>query len=129
MHKRWEASTPRLQIVKQDKTVQLVAFFKDFSHGACMNFVLKVTDFFETFTRSGAYFLRLVDAKFSLPKGELDPVRDFVCLDMPEYPGEHDDIIIGFDDEQGKRLNRPTRESPLMKLQIERDLHMSYRRR
>ena len=129
MHKRWEASTPRLQIVKQDKTVQLVAFFKDFSHGACMNFVLKVTDFFETFTRSGAYFLRLVDAKFSLPKGELDPVRDFVCLDMPEYPGEHDDIIIGFDDEQGKRLNRPTRESPLMKLQIERDLHMSCRRR
>lgn len=105
-YKRWEASTPRLQIIKQDKTVQLVAFFKDFSHGTCMNFVLKVTDFFDTFARSGAYFLRIVDAKFALPRGESDPARDFVCLDMPEYPGEHDDIIIAFDNEQGEHLKR-----------------------
>ena len=108
MHKRWEASTPRLQIIKQDRNVQLVAFFKDFIHGACMNFVLKVTDCFDTFARSGVCFLRIVDAKFALPKGESDPARAFVCLDMPEYPGEHDDIIIGFDNEQGehsKRLN------------------------
>lgn len=104
--KRWETSTPRLQIIKQDKTVQLVAFFKDFSHGACMNFVLKVTDFFDTFARSGVFFLRIVDAKFALPKGESDLARDFVCLDMPEYPGEHDDIIIGFDNEDGKHLKR-----------------------
>lgn len=106
MHKRWEASTPRLQIIKQDKTVQLVAFFKDFSHGTCMNFVLKVTDYFETFARSGLSFLRIVDAKFSLPKGELDPTRDFVCLDMPEFPGEHDDIVIGFENEQGENFKR-----------------------
>lgn len=106
MHKRWEASTPRLQIIKQDKNVQLVAFFKDFIHGACMNFVLKVTDFFETFARSGVSFLRIVDAKFALPKPESDPGRAFVCLDMPEYPAEHDDIIIGFDDEQGEHSIR-----------------------
>lgn len=103
-YKRWEASTPRLQIIEQDKTVQLVAFFKDFSHGACMNFVLKVTDVFDTFARSGAFFLRIVDAKFALPKGESDPAKDFVCLDIPEYPGEHDDVIIGFDNEQGNYL-------------------------
>lgn len=104
MHKRWEASTPRLQIIEQDKTVQLVAFFKDFSHGACMNFVLKVTDFFETFARSGIFFLRIVDAKFALPKGESHPAKDFVCLDMPDYPSEHDDIVIGFENELGKHL-------------------------
>lgn len=104
MHKHWEASTPRLQIIKQDKTMQLIAFFKDFSHGTCMNFALKFTDCFETFTRSSAFLVRFVDAKFSLPKGELDPARDFVCLDMPEFPGEHDDIVIGFDNEQGMRF-------------------------
>ena len=108
LHKHWEASTPRLQIVKQDKTVQLVAFFKDFSHGACMNFVLKVTDCFERFSRSGVFFLRIVDAKFALPKGESDPARDFVCLDVPDWPSEHDDIVIGFDTEQGKHLKMLT---------------------
>ena len=106
MHKHWEASTPRLQIVKQDKTVQLVVFFKDFSHGTCMNFVLKVTDSFETFARSGVSFLRIVDAKFSLPKDESNPARDFVCLDMPDFPSEHDDIVIGFDKEKGECLRR-----------------------
>ena len=112
MHKRWEASTPRLQITRQDKTVQLVAFFKDFSHGACMNFVLKVTDFFETFSRSGGFFLRIVDAKFALPKSESDPARDFLCLDRVDtMPGEHDDVIIGFDSEQGKRLKRLTAQN------------------
>ncbi len=106
MYKRWEASTPRLQIIKQDNTVQLVAFFKDFSHGACMNFVLKVTDVFDISTRSGLFFLRIVDAKFALPKVESDPARDFLCLDLPEYPGEHDDIILGFDNGQGKHFKR-----------------------
>ncbi|CAF9931544.1 hypothetical protein IMSHALPRED_008656 [Imshaugia aleurites] len=106
MHKRWEASTPRLQIIKQDKIVQLVAFFKDFSHGACMNFVLKVTDSFDIYSRSGIFFLRIADAKFALPKGESDPAREFVCLDLPEYPSEHDDIIIGFDNEPGKHMRR-----------------------
>lgn len=66
-----------------------------------MNFFLKVTDVFDTFARSGGFFLRIVDAKFALPKGDSDPARDFVCLDMPEYPGEHDDITIGFDNDQG----------------------------
>ena len=71
-----------------------------------MNFVLKGTDFFEIFSRSGLSFLRIVDAKFALPKGETDPARDFVCLDMPEYPSEHDDITIGFDSQQGEHLKK-----------------------
>lgn len=103
IHKHWEVNSVRLQIVRQDTVVQLVAFFKDFTYGACMNFVVKVTDTFETYSRSGGFYLRLVDAKYPLPKGEADPSRDFLCLDSPEYPAEHDDITIGFDDETGGR--------------------------
>ena len=101
IHKRWEASATRLQIIKQDNAIQLLAFFKDFNHGYCMNFVVKSTDNLESFARSGIFYIRIVDAKFALPKIEGDPNMRFVCLDMPEYPGEHDDIIIGFDVEAG----------------------------
>lgn len=99
--KRWEAIPVRLQVIKQDKTVQLVAFFKNFSHGSCMNFALKFNDTFETFNKNGMFYLRIVDAKFALPKGEEDQSRDFVCLDTPEYPSEHDDVTIGYDNENG----------------------------
>ncbi|KAL8755301.1 MAG: hypothetical protein Q9199_003741 [Rusavskia elegans] len=101
IHKRWEASVTRLQIVRRDKTMQLVAFFKDFSHGSCMNFALKSTDVFESFNRSGVAYLSIVDAKFPIPKGETDPYHRHISLDMPEYPGEHDDITIGFESEHG----------------------------
>lgn len=99
IHKKWEASLTRIQIVRQDKVVQLVAFFNDFNHGKCMNFVLKGTDTMESFNRSGKFCIRFADAKFALPKVEDDPASDFLCLDMPEYPIEHDDILIVFDNE------------------------------
>lgn len=101
IHKRWEASATRVQIVKRLQTVQLLAFFKDFSHGSCMSFGLKSTDVFESYSRSGIFYLCIVDAKFALPKGETETKHHFVCLDMPEYPGEHDDITIGFESEHG----------------------------
>ncbi|KAI9778724.1 MAG: hypothetical protein M1839_007955 [Geoglossum umbratile] len=97
IYKKWEASSARLQILRQDRVVQLVAFFQDFSHGDCMNFHLKGTDVFESFSKSGKHCIRIVDAKFALPKGEGVNTKGFVCLDMPEYPGEHDDITIMFD--------------------------------
>lgn len=97
IYKRWEVNSARLQIIKQNKVVQLVGFFKDFAHGSCMNFTLKSTDVFESLARSGIYYVRIVDAKFALPKTGEDTNKDFVCLDMPEYPGEHDDITIGFE--------------------------------
>ncbi len=108
LHKQWEATSARLQVINQDKVFQLVVFLKNFSHGACMNFVLKVTDVFEIFSKSAMFFLRIVDAKFAMPKGEEDQTRDFICLDLPEYPGEHDDITIGFDNEQGMLAYLPT---------------------
>ncbi len=104
-HKRWEATFVRLQVIKNGKEVQLIAFFKDFSHGACMNFVLKATDVLEVFSKSGIFYICLADANFALPKGEEDQTRDFVCLDTPEYPSEHDDITIGFDNEPGMPSN------------------------
>ncbi|PKX90368.1 uncharacterized protein P174DRAFT_424548 [Aspergillus novofumigatus IBT 16806] len=99
IYKKWEASFARIQIVQQEKVVQLVAFLADFNHGRCMNFVLKGTDTLESFGRSGKFCIRLVDAKFALPKTEDDPASNFVCLDMLDYPSEHDDIMIAFDSE------------------------------
>jgi hypothetical protein len=102
IYKKWEACLARIQIVRQEKVTQLLAFFADFHHGTCMNFVLKGTDHIESFNRSGKFGLRIVDAKFALPKKDEDPASGFVCLDMPEYPIEHDDIAITFDTEAGE---------------------------
>lgn len=102
IHKKWEASGVRLQLVAQNKTLQLIAFFgSDFSHGRCMNFLLRGTDNYESSTRSGKLTVRIVDAKFSLPKKSEEQASSFVCLDTLEYASEHDDITIGFENEQG----------------------------
>ncbi|KAI9759901.1 MAG: hypothetical protein M4579_002026 [Chaenotheca gracillima] len=119
IHKRWEASGTRIQVLlRRDKKIaQLIAFFgAGFSHGRCMNFVLKGTDVYESLAKSGKFTTRLVDAKFALPKGpgsdsdvttsgnESASARGFVCLDLPEYPGEHDDINITFGTAEGEVL-------------------------
>ena len=102
IYKKWEANLARIQIVRHENVVQLLAFFAEFQHGTCMNFVLKGTDHIESFGRSGKFGIRIVDAKFALPKKHGDAGSDFVCLDMPEYPIEHDDIAITFDSEAGE---------------------------
>ncbi|PLB51546.1 hypothetical protein P170DRAFT_80734 [Aspergillus steynii IBT 23096] len=99
--KKWEANMARIQIVQQEKVVQLLAYLNDFHYGKCMNFVLKGTDMLENFGRAGKFGVKIVDAKFALPKNDNDPASDFLCLDMPEYPIEHDDISIAFDSEAG----------------------------
>jgi hypothetical protein len=99
--KKWEATRARIQVVQHEKAIQLIAFLNDFHHGKCMNFVLKGTDTFESFSRSGKFGLRLVDAKFALPKTGDDPMSSFICLDMPDFPSEHDDIAMMFDSEAG----------------------------
>lgn len=103
IYKKWDAASTRVQIVQKEKIIQLVAFFENFSHGDCMNFTLKTTDVFETSGRSGKGFsVKIDDAKFAMPKVKSEDAavgHEFVCLDMPEYPGEHDDITIVFDTE------------------------------
>jgi hypothetical protein len=112
IHKKWEAGATRIQVVQQDGVAQLLAFFEDFSHGQCMGFHLKGTDVFEAFSRSGKAGLKIDDAKFPLPKtlasedNSAQQAADaaFLCLDLPELPGEHDDISILFESEAGKYL-------------------------
>lgn len=69
-----------------------------------MNFALKSTDIFESSHRPGKFAIKIVDAKFALPKSLDDETADFVCLDMPDYPAEHDDIMITFDAEKGQTV-------------------------
>ncbi|PVI05281.1 hypothetical protein DM02DRAFT_610880 [Periconia macrospinosa] len=114
IYKQWTASQIRIQIVEQDNIIQLLAFFENFSHADAMNFQLRVTDTYEKSDKGGKPSLRMVDCKFALPveerKGEgkmgkeegrltgwAGTKRRFVCLDQIEYPGEHDDVLIGFD--------------------------------
>jgi hypothetical protein len=118
IYKRWESSSVRIQIVQQDNIIQLLAFFEEFSHADAMNFQLKSMDVFEKHEKNGKFLLKLVDAKFALPveerKGEgkigqaegkrggwAGARRRFVCLDVIEYPGEHDDVTVGFDSAAG----------------------------
>ena len=111
IHKKWEAGFTRIQVVKlEDKQVQLLAFFEDFTHGHCMNFVLKGTDTYEAINRGGKSGIKFDDCKFPLPRMPADKDADyddmaFVCLDLPDLPGEHDDISIFFEKESGKCFN------------------------
>ena len=128
IHKKWEAGATRIQVVQQDGVSQLLAFFQDFTHGECMSFTLKGTDVFESFNKAGKVGIKFDDAKFPLPKSfvETDDIRtiadaSFVCLDMPELPGEHDDISITFDSEAGKPKILPPPPTPSHAL---RDLYL-----
>lgn len=120
IYKKWEAQTVRLQIVQRENTFQLVAFFDGFSHAEAMNFQIKSMDVFEKIDKKSDSGLRLVDAKFSLPggKGEGREGKNviksrFVCLDMPEYAGEHDDITVFFSSREGEFIF-PVEQSPSM---------------
>ncbi|KAH7634892.1 hypothetical protein B0T09DRAFT_13859 [Sordaria sp. MPI-SDFR-AT-0083] len=107
IHKKWEAGSTRIQIVQQDGVTQMLTFFENFVHGQCMGFTLKGTDIFEAFNKGGKAGLKIADAKFPLPKVLPQNVTDaqaaadtaFLCLDLPELPGEHDDITILFESE------------------------------
>jgi hypothetical protein len=119
IYKQWTANTIRVQVVAQDNIIQLLAFFEDFSHADAMNLQLKPQDVFEKSDKGGKASLRLVDCKFALPveerKGEgkmgkaegrisgwAGTKRKFVCLDVIEYPGEHDDIVITFENAESE---------------------------
>jgi hypothetical protein len=139
LHKRLEAGPTRLQVVSNDqaKMTQLLAFFDDFPHADALGFQLKGVDVFEKAELKGEkggggrFGVRLVDAKFALPgaKGKetldgQDISRKFVCLDMPEYPREDDDITVAFDDERGKK-SMPRVYNRKAYLYLERELFLA----
>lgn len=117
IYHKLQASKVRLQIVTQSSVTQVLAFMEDFAHADALCFKVKSTDTFETVkgdSKGKKWAVKMVDAKFSLPKqekgekgekNELDAEervrRRFVNLEGLDYAEEHDDITIGFDNEQG----------------------------
>jgi len=117
IHKEWSAPHSRLQLLRRGRMVQLVAFFEGFRHGRCMNFALKETDVFEKSKRGGRILLKIADAKFSVPSGGKNSAgyeKGFACLDLLDYPGEHDNIYIGFDSDAGKCCSSAADNSDLI---------------
>lgn len=108
IYKKWEATETRIQVVESEENIiQVLVFFENFHHGESMSFQLKATDVFESIKKGDKVGLKIDDAKFPLPllpEEKKEPTDDmaFVCLDMPEIPGEHDDITILFDGEERK---------------------------
>ncbi|ROV90849.1 hypothetical protein VSDG_08029 [Cytospora chrysosperma] len=105
IYKKWEATGSRLQVVQSENIIQVLVFFENFHHGESMSFPLKPTDVFESVTRNKLVGVKIDDAKFPLPRmpGDGNESPDdgaFVCLDLPEIPGEHDDITILFESEE-----------------------------
>jgi hypothetical protein len=146
IYKQWTANTIRIQIVEQDNILQLLAFFEDFSHADAMNFQLKPQDVFEKVDKGGKSSLKLVDCKFALPveerRGEgkmgkeegrltgwAGMKRRFVCLDQIEYPGEHDDVLISFENAESKYRDSLGTKTSLMCSQLAIDSPKRYRPR
>jgi len=121
IYKKWEATKVRIQILTLGHVTKIAAFFEDFSHADAMVFQIKAADTFEKAKgdKQAKYCVKFVDAKFSLPKkekenegGEDEPPSDsqtwgkgvrrkYINLEGFEYAGEHDDITIGFETEEG----------------------------
>lgn len=127
IYKKWEATKVRIQILTLGNVTKIAAFFEDFSHADAMVFLIKAADTFEKAKgdKQAKYCVKFVDAKFSLPKkekdgegGEDEPPSDsqiwgkgvrrkFINLEGLEYAGEHDDITVGFETEEGKDYPPP----------------------
>jgi hypothetical protein len=123
IYKKWEATKVRIQILTLGNVTKIAAFFEDFSHADAMVFQIKAADTFEKAKgdKQAKYCVKFVDAKFSLPKKEKENEgaddelpsdsqtwgkgvrRKYINLEGLEYAGEHDDITIGFETEEGKK--------------------------
>lgn len=110
IYKKWEAANVRLQIVSKGSIVQLLAFMEEFSHADALCFQIKSTDTFEAIKGDGKgkkWCIKMVDAKFKLPRRDKEDSEEtrlkqrFVNLEGLDYAEEHDDITVGFDNEQG----------------------------
>lgn len=137
IHTKWTASNVRIQIVTRDTVTKVLAFMEDFGHTDAMVIRVKSTDIFETIKGDGKgkkWGVKMVDAKFSLPAkeerkerekggpgldgGELAVRRRFVNLEGLDYAGEHDDLAVGFETEDGKLLLSSSSSSSILSIPI-----------
>lgn len=138
--KKLEATRVRLQVLRREGDTRIAVWFEEFGHADSMVFAVKGSDEFERVkgekgARGGG--VRLVEAKFSLPKKEGEEAgveagagrelpasvrRRFVNLEGLEYMEEHDDIVVGFEREEGEffRLVCQICESDANELQMSR---------
>lgn len=126
IYKKLEATKVRIQVITQGGITQIAAFFDDFSHADAMIFQVRASDVFEKAKgdKGAKYRVKLVDAKFTLPRKEKEGIagddgheevgdggmgvkwptgvkRRFVNLENLDYAEEHDDLTIGFENEDG----------------------------
>ncbi len=108
VHKKWEALLARVQLLVCEESIKLAAFFDDFKHGVCMNIDLHPTDVFESYNKGENFYVRLVDARFELPKMRSESggsqADGFLVLSPKNGPAEHDDVTINFDSAPGMFL-------------------------
>ena len=101
LNRKSDSKLSRIQLLrnnsKQTPEYQIVAFFSDTTYGHCMSFDIRATDNFEKKSEKNKHTLKVVDAKFGLPRSNDHEAKEFVSLDTPEWPTEHDDIAITFD--------------------------------
>lgn len=124
----WGTTGARVQVVRREGLLRLIAFFEGYELADSLDFQVKSSDAFEKVdvkaskghgderrpTRGG-YGVKLVDAKFLLPgsgkddedeRNGVNVIREigakFVNLDVDQYAMEHEDITIAFETEQGE---------------------------
>ncbi|KAL4794305.1 hypothetical protein BDV19DRAFT_399473 [Aspergillus venezuelensis] len=99
--KKWDTNITRVQVVKQRNKVQIVAFFYQFARWKTLKFLISIVDEFEKVEQKGEYGILIKDAKYAPPQDDTKP-PGYVCLSELEYPTEHDDITIFFEDAAGQ---------------------------
>lgn len=62
-----------------------------------MSFSVKSTDEIVFFEDKTGYGVRLIDAKYPMPNGDMAGI----CLGNPQYPAEHGDLAIMFTERSG----------------------------
>lgn len=134
IYKKLEATKVRIQVITQGGIIQVAAFFEDFAPADAMIFQVRASDVVEKAKgdKGARYRVKLVDAKFTLPRKGKEGLagddgheeagtreggmgwptgvkRRFVNLENLDYAEEHDDLTIGFENEDGMWHSSPCR--------------------
>lgn len=95
--KRWCAGLTRVQVLRRNRSYQLLVTFNNFRRGRCMSFVVKSTDEILFYEDKDGYGVRIIDAKYPMPDEDITGIS----LGSPQYPAEHGDLSIIFTEKSG----------------------------